>query len=50
MLDIIPYHSVLTINSSYMLGITNDARYNHILYCSNYKLVIHVGDNQRCSI
>ena len=32
MIDIITYHSVLTINSSYMLGITNDARYNHILY------------------
>ena len=50
MLDIITCHSVLTINSSYMLEIINDARYNHILYCSNNKLIIHVGDNQRCSI
>ena len=50
MLDIITYFTVLTINSSYMLGITNDARYNPIPQCSNYKLIIHVGDNQRCSI
>ena len=47
MLDIITYFTVLTINSSYMLEIINDDRYNHILYCSNYKLIIHVGDNQR---
>ena len=40
-------YSVLTINSPYMLEIINDARYNHILYCSNNKLIIHVGDNQR---
>ena len=46
MLDIITYHSVLTINSSYMLGIINDVRYNHIPQCSNYKLTINIGDNQ----